>query len=203
MGDTWQIPAKAAHALVGEVPDADDCEITGTLIEVNKAGSGPTLTAVIGVSGQFNVSHGSSALNARIEFDFQPVPGVLPTPGAGASPKSAGGTAEKRRGRGEDVDARGSISKVRMAWRASSLLTEDEDRLKQTLTYELYLERKLPSAPGEGEGGRNAPLPIPEPLPTADESNSWVLYEDPRFHFLHPQGAAIEPPTDQSQYCGT
>jgi len=193
VGDTWQIPPKATHALVGELPDADDYEMTGTLIEVNKAGSGPTLTAVIGVSGQLNLSHGSSALNARIEFVFAPASAVVATPRAGASPKSTGGTAEKRRLRGEDVDARGSISKVRMAWRASSLLTEDEGRLKQTLTYELYLERKLPSAPGEAEGGRNSPLPIPDPLPTADESNSWVLYEDPRFHFLHPQALQLSP----------
>ena len=36
---------------------------------------------------------------------------------------------------------------------------------------------------------------MPDPLPTADESNSWVVYDDPqgRFNFLHPQALSLSP----------
>ena len=116
--------AKAAHSLVGEVPDADDYEMTGTLIEVDKAGSGTNsdgrhrrFRPVQRVPWpQAHSTPGSSSI-------FEPVPAVAANAGSGASPKSAGGAAaEAPAAETRNVDARGSISRVLMAWRASSLL---------------------------------------------------------------------------------
>ena len=96
MGDTWPIPAKAAQSLVGEMPSAEDYEMTGTLIEVRKAGAGTALTAVIGVSGQLNLSYGLSSLNAQIHFVFNPVAGRSRQPPARGPPPSQA-TARPRR----------------------------------------------------------------------------------------------------------
>jgi hypothetical protein len=76
-----------------------------------------------------------------------------------------------------------------MAWTASNTLADDEGRLKQTGTYELNLERRLGAAPNEATGGPNASVTIPDSVPTPDEANSWLVYDDDlgRFHFLHPQ----------------
>ena len=95
VGDTWPIPAKAAQSLVGEMPSAEDYEMTGTLIEVRKAETGTALTAVIGISGQMNLSTGLSSLNAQIHFVFNPVAAVLPAAGSGATPKSGDSPASK------------------------------------------------------------------------------------------------------------
>ena len=61
-------------------------------------------------------------------------------------------------------------------------------QLKQTVTYDLTLERKFPTA-AEAAGGQNAALVVPEPIPAPTEANSWLVYQDPgqRFHFRHPQ----------------
>jgi hypothetical protein len=82
-----------------------------------------------------------------------------------------------------------------MAWRASTALGDDDSRLKQTMTYELHLERKLASPANEATSGENALVP-PETIPADDETNSWVLYEDyplKRFHFRHPQELQVNP----------
>ena len=70
--------------------------MTGSLLEVQKTASGPTLTAVIGITGDFNVSHGPSSLNAEIFFVFNPVAPVPASTGSGASAKSGGTTGGKR-----------------------------------------------------------------------------------------------------------
>ena len=87
VADTWPIPAKAVEGLVGELPGPEDYDMTGTLVEVRKAGAGPALTAVIGISGQMNLpSYGASSLNAQIHFVFSPVAPVPPGAARGASP---------------------------------------------------------------------------------------------------------------------
>jgi hypothetical protein len=197
VSDTWPISRQVAQYLVGELPDAEDYEMTGTLLEVRKTGAGTTLTAVIGVSGQLNVSLGKSMLNAQIHFVFEPAPVVAPPPSSGASPKPADSPTGRGRGQPEEgvVNARGWISRVLMAWTASNELPEDEGRLKQTGTYELNLERRLVVAPNEATGGQNATLTVPDPVPTPDEANSWLVYEDDlgRFHFRHPQELKLNP----------
>ena len=196
VGDTWPISAKAAQTLVGEMPSTEDYEMTGSLIEVRKAGAGTALTAVIGVEGQLNLSTGLSSLKAQIRFDFNATPAVLPLSSSGITPKSVdspSGKAGRRRDEGI-VDARGFISGVRMAWTATNELPEEEGRLKQTTTYELVLERRLSSgASNVADGGQNAPLVVPEPIPVANESNSWLLYQDltDRYYLLHPQNLAV------------
>jgi hypothetical protein len=198
VGDTWKIPARAAYCLVNEVPEADEYEMTGTLVEVHKAVSSPTLTAVIGLTGQFNLSLGMSALNAQIYFDFEPPPVVPPSGNSGASPKTSESAAVKRRGQRDDdvITAQGRVSKVLMAWKVSSTLPSDESRLKLTSTYELHLERKLATQPNEAGASQTTPIAVPNPLPAATPGNSWLVYEDDlgRFHFLHPQELEVQLP---------
>ena len=196
VGDTWPIPAKAVQGLVGEMPGADDYEMTGTLVEVHKAKSGPALTAVIGVSGQMNLaSWGASSLNAQIHFVFNPVAAAAPPVGSGTAPP-AGDSPTGKSGRKPDegiVNARGHISRVLMAWKATNLLPDEEVRLKQTRTYELQLERRLTPVPNDAGDGPNAALAVPKPIPAATEANSWLLYQDSqeRFYLLHPQNLSL------------
>jgi hypothetical protein len=197
VGDTWRISRQAMQCLVNEVPDTEDYEMNGRLIEVRKTGTGTSLTAVIGISGQMNLSHGKSVLNAQIHFVFEPTPAVAPPLDAGASRKPAESAAVKARNKRDAgiINARGRISRVLMAWVASTPLEDDDGRLKQTDTYELDLERRVAPVTSDATGTQNTLLTIPDPLPSADESNSWVLYEDPhgRFHFRHPQELRLEP----------
>ncbi len=73
MGDTWRISVREKiQCIVNEIPDTEDYEMNGRLIEVRKTGRGTSLTAVIGISGQMNLSHGKSMLNAQIHFVFEP-----------------------------------------------------------------------------------------------------------------------------------
>jgi hypothetical protein len=187
--DTWPISPKAAHCLVGELPENTDFELTGTLLEVHRASGTPNLTAVIGVSGQMNLTLGLSSLNARLHFVFKPMEPVLSTSRPEAAPKSP----EKSRSQNDEgiVDARGHIARVLMAWTATNIKPDEEVRLKQTTTYELDLERRLSPASEAIPGGTNTPVAIPETLPVPSEANSWVLYEDNRFHFRHPQELEI------------
>ena len=45
------------------------------------------------------------------------------------------------------------------------------------------------------DGGQNTPLLVPDPIPVANESNSWLLYQDPkeRYYLLHPQNLELSP----------
>jgi hypothetical protein len=196
VGDTWSITRTAAQSLVGEVPEVDDYELTGTLVEVRKAATGPSLTAIIGLSGQMNLSLGLSALKAQLHFVFDPLVIVSPGGGKPSSSKAADDGQGKKREQVDAgvVDARGRIARVLMLWAVTDVLPEGEGRLKQTVTYELNLERRF-KAPNEPASGQNAPLPVPEPPPAPDQANSWLVYEDPqeRFHFLHPQGLVLSP----------
>jgi hypothetical protein len=76
-----------------------------------------------------------------------------------------------------------------MAWVVSNPIDDGDGRLKQTVTYELNLERRRNAVTNDAAGAQNTLLTIPEPLPVADEANSWLVHEDPlgRFHFRHPQ----------------
>ena len=52
--------------------------MTGRLVEVRKTATGTSLTAVIGISGQMDLSHGKSMLNAQLHFVFEPTSAVRP-----------------------------------------------------------------------------------------------------------------------------
>jgi hypothetical protein len=197
VGDTWRISPKATQLLVTELPDTEDYEMNGRLIDVRKSATGTALTAVIGISGQMNLSLGKSVLNAQIHFVFEPAPAVAPSSDSGASARSAESTAVKSRAKNDAgiVNARGWISRVLMAWVVSSPIDDGDGRLKQTVTYELNLERRLSSVTNDAAGTQNTLLPIPDPLPAADQSNSWLVHDDPlgRFHFRHPQELTLSP----------
>ena len=89
VGDSWPISRPVAQCLVGEVPDAAEYQLNGTLVEVRKAASGPNLTAIIDVSGQMNLSLGLSALRAQLHFDFDSAPVAAAAAASTASPKEA------------------------------------------------------------------------------------------------------------------
>ena len=195
VGDTWEIPGHVVKLMWGELPDANDYEMTGTLIEVRKAASGTSLTAVIGISGRFTLHEGPNAFNARIYFTFEPTPAVAPP---AASPKAAESGTRTGAGKRDEgiIDARGWISQALMAQRLESLRPDTDDRLKQSLTHELRLERRrLPITPDVPAGGSNPTLTVPEPPPTANEANSWLVYDDPqgKFHLRHPQELQLSP----------
>jgi hypothetical protein len=196
VGDTWRISREKIQCIVNEVPDAEDYEMTGRLVEVRKTATGTSLTAVIGISGQMDLSHGKSMLNAQLHFVFEPTSAARPASDSVASAKAAESATVKARSKRDEgiVDARGRISRLLMAWVASTPLEDGDGRFKETVTYELDLERRLVPATNDATGTQNTLLTIPDPLPTADESNSWVLYEDPqeRFHFRHPQELRLE-----------
>ena len=197
VGDTWRISREKMQCIVNEIPDAEDYEMTGRLVEVRKTGTGTSLTAVIGISGQMDLSQGKSMLNAQLHFVFEPTSAVRPASDSAASTKAAESPTVKARSKRDEgiVDARGRISRLLMAWVASTPLADGDGRLKETITYELDLERRLVPATNDATATQNTLVTIPDPLPTVDESNSWVLYEDPqeRFHFRHPQSLSLNP----------
>jgi hypothetical protein len=186
--DTWTLTRAAAQALVGQVPEAADFRLEATLTQVERAAQGTVLTAIIDISGVVNLDAGEGAVRARLWFVFEP---LAATPAA--SPRVPSG----RPGTGgvldpEIVEARGFITKVHMTRRLSSPVDED-GRLQQIVTRELQVQRrKTVGAQGSPETDL---LTIPKPPPTADEKNSWLLYDDSpqgRFHLRHPQELAVQ-----------
>jgi hypothetical protein len=191
IGDTWAVPRRVVWALVGDEPADEDYDVTAELVEVRKNQPGTSMTAVIGVKGRFTVPAGPAAINTQVDFTFEPSPFMQPSsgrPGEGVLKDQPPGTATPSgRPVAGVVDAKGHISKVRMAQELTIPLPEDEGRLKQTVTRKLLLERRTPNPAGGAP--EDAPLsPPPDPLNLTPE-NSWLSYEDPegRFHFLHPQ----------------
>jgi hypothetical protein len=181
--------------LVGAPPGEDNYALNGTFAKVvNAAGSEPTQTAVLNISGELDLPTGPSAVGAEIQFTFARAGATPLAPQADAVTKSAGSQLEPRAKKGLEglVAARGWISDVRMALATTiPVLDDDDGRLKQTTTYELVLKRKALTAPPEGSGkAAPAPLNIPDAPPVPNLANSWIVYDDyplGRFHFRHPQ----------------
>jgi hypothetical protein len=192
VGDAWRIPRSDGQKLLGKLPDLGEYALDATLAEVHKAGSGATLTAVIEISGQVELEQGPGAVRARMEFEFEPPPvgtAEIPSPldtRATTKPAAAKG-ADTLAGQKSEVIARGRISKLLMN-RSLWIPIPGDDRLKQIVTRELNLERRL-LTPSSGAGGRATPLPPATTPPAATRANSWVLYDDPqgRFQFQYPQ----------------
>lgn len=178
IGDTWRIPLPATIVILPELPDAEGYSIEGTLVEVHKAQQDRAHEAVMEIQGQFTTIDGPSAVNARMTFLFT---SPVAKPSAEATEKAA----PRPRTNPGLVDARGQITDLRMARVLTSLIPETDGRLQQTTNYELHLARE----PTAGGGDPATLLPLPEDTPKPDETNSWILYDDPagRFHFKHPQ----------------
>ena len=194
VGDTWPISKPAILAMIGAMPVDDDFNLMAELIEVHKSKTGPSMTAVIGVKGQFSIDEEGAAtptaINAQIDFAFEPAASAQdPTarPGAEATKdqqeRAATPSVKAEAGL---FEGRGFVSRLRLA-QATTLPLEGESRLKQSISHELFLERRIPGQ----SGGSPEPglLPLPEASLSLTPANSWLLYDDPqgRFHFLHPQ----------------
>ncbi len=203
VGDTWPITQKAALMLMDDLPDKGAFKLEGKLVDVRKEGQGTALTAIIEISGTLELEFGPGSVKARISFVFEP-----PGPALAADPKApadrpAGARPVRDLGL---VEARGYIAKIHMLRRLITPI-DKAGRLQQITTRELVLARR-PSVPRPTPGaGEMAALSAPVPPPTADENNSWLLYDDPqgRFHFRHPQELEIvvnDPNALELQYVG-
>jgi hypothetical protein len=184
VGDTWPVPRPTARAMIGDMPVDDEFNLMAELVEVHKNKVGSSMTAVIGVKGQFSVVEGPTAINAQVEFTFEPT--AVPRNRSGR-PGDDGTTGQPADGKLLEglYDAKGFISKLRLAQAMTLPLPEGDGRLKQTISRELFLERRT-SSQGDGASGL---LPLPDANFTASPAKTWLLYDDPqeRFHFLHPQ----------------
>ncbi len=189
VGETWEILPTAVQAVSGNLPDEDGYEMTGTLNKVSRSADGASLVAEIGVAGHFDVEGDRSAFNARIEFVFVPQGVFIPKAVA------------KREEASKTLEATGSIKLALLSFVRVSDVPETEGRLKSRIIFELIMERRpLALQPGE-RGAPSAPLEI-QPVPKADEENSWVTYDDPagRFHFRHPQELGPSPTRDPTMH---
>ncbi|MDR3634247.1 MAG: hypothetical protein P4L84_10600, partial [Isosphaeraceae bacterium] len=184
--DPWPIPASAARALLCD-PSARGRSLSAKLVDVRevKASDGRAQwVAVIAISGRTALAMtGDTAVSAELDFTFTPPPPA----GTGAAAKQAG--VDK-----STVDARGSITELRMALSATSPISADpKERLRHITTREYVLQRR-PAPDGA------APLRIPSPPPTPNEANSWLTLvpppdpKVPRFTFRHPQ-ELLPPPS--------
>jgi hypothetical protein len=196
VGDTWHISRESARNLVGDTPDPQDYTLDGTLVEVRKGEKGTAITAKFDIKGQFDASEKQCAVAARIHYIFEPRE-AAPTPvGAAASPKPAESRAKPAE---KIVEARGWVSRVLMTLQAALPIPDTDDRLKETRTFELDLERRRQPASSNVAGdAKNASLSVPALAPNANEANSWLDYEDSqrRFHFRCPQELRLEPQMD-------
>ncbi len=179
--DTWQISRNGALALLGRLPEDGEIQLEGTLVEVRKAAQGTAHEAIVEITGEIDDNLGIGTLDARVTFVFEPPP----APVAVAAPAPGAPAGEDRGRKAGILEARGYISKLQMGRRLSEPIDRD-GRLQRIGTRELILGRRL--LPGTG-GSQVAPLNVPAPPPTADQANSWILYDDPRgrYHLRYPQ----------------
>lgn len=196
VGDTWSVVKAAAWAMIGDLPIGEDYDVTAELIEVHRNKTGNSMTAVIAVKGQFSVAEGPTAINAQIDFTFEPMP-VQQPPTRNASPElprdRPAATDPADRAVTGLFDAKGFISKLRLGQGMTLPLPEGDGRLKQSISRELFVERRVP---GPSNGGSDlALLPLPPASSSPSQANSWLVYDDPkgRFHFQYPQDLKVAP----------
>lgn len=177
VGDRWPVAPSATWALVGEIPSEDGYDVNAELREIRPSTEGGAMTAIIEVTGKFAVEQGPTSVNAQVSFKFVP---------SEAKPAATGalGREPPKEQLGSTYDARGHVTKVRMAQVISSAMPGSE-RLKLTIDRSLILERRTP----DEDGGGGGVLDVPDPLPASTPQNSWLLYDDPlhRFHLKYPQ----------------
>jgi hypothetical protein len=176
VGDKWDITRQAGRVLLGNhVPEDGAFRLEGTLLEVRKAAEGTARTAEFEISGELDLDEGNGAVKARVEFLFEP-PQATPTPA-----KAVQGI----------VDAHGRITKIRMG-RVQWFPIDETGRLRQINSSDVILERRPVKPP-------TVELPPLAKPPVANETNSWVVYDDPkgRFHFRYPQDMMPRPGNPQ------
>ena len=177
IGDRWTISRTGTWALLNESPGRG-APLLGHLEMVQQVADGADWEAIITIDGKVSLPRGDTTVNARVIFKFAPPP---PPDTQGEPTKPATSNAL--------VQARGAITELRMTSVTTTLLS-GSSRLRRITTQQLTLGRQFV--------GTDAPLAIPEPLPTATEENSWLLYDDPDgiFHFRHPQEFQLGPLTN-------
>jgi hypothetical protein len=183
VGDSWRVPASAARALLCD-PSARTRDLSAKLVDVRqeKAGAGagtpPRWVAVIAITGRAVLAMtGDTGLSAELEFTFTP-----PGRGDAAAKAAKGAEADE-----STVEARGSLTELRMAVSATAPVSADpKERRRHITTREFVLQRRPPA---EGALG----LSVPGTPPTPTEANSWLTVmppadpKVPRFTFRHPQ----------------
>ena len=175
IGDSWRVARRGAQALLGE-PGAKGDTLVGKFTELRKEVDGPSLVAVIGVSGRITTPLGESAVNAEILFTFQPEPV--------AKSRLESSPAFNPNGRTNEglIEARGAITEVRMA-RTTSGPLPPPGRLRFQSSREVTMQRQL--------NLENLPSELPKLPPSSkfDGPDSTLMWLDPskRFRLEHPQ----------------
>jgi hypothetical protein len=176
--DSWPLTRAAAQALLGQFADTVDFQLDASLTQIEKAGEGTELAAIIDIEGTLNLEDGDGAVRARIWFVFEPVP----APSTAPKRRSDRPASDAVSNNADVIEARGYISKVHMTRRKATPLDED-GRLQEIVTRELQVQRRKVT---------DEQLDIAQ-KPAANEQNSWPLLDDPqgRFHLRHPQELEI------------
>jgi hypothetical protein len=163
--EAWRVIPTAGQQMLGKPFQSG--VLQAKLTDVKPDPKGGDWTATIRVTGQIVLGSTDTGVNAEFTFTFAP-----PAPGG-----AAGAAASEK----QVVDARGAITKMRIASTSSALIPEQRvtGRLKFTVQRDYTLERQLnPTGP---------PLDPPAKAPQASEENSWLTYRDPKgqFEFRH------------------
>ena len=91
------ITRQAGRALLGiSVPEDGNFQLEGTLVEVRKATSGTTLTAVFEIAGDLDLAEGKGAIKARVEFAFATPPATSPPAATAPAPAATAKRAASR-----------------------------------------------------------------------------------------------------------
>ncbi len=173
IGDTWRVPPKAVQALLGE-PETRAVMFTGKFVGLRRPPVGPTLQAILAVTGKIQTPLAETLVNAEVAFTF-----AVPRPGDDAKKAGAPG--------GDDslIDVRGAVTDLRLARVAQGTVPAAPGGQPQKFRAEqqVVLMRKLG---GLGPVVRGI---APTTTPPATVANSWLTYTDPkgRFSFQHPQ----------------
>jgi hypothetical protein len=176
VGDTWRISRKAVQSLLGE-PELRGDSINGKFVEIRREEKGQARQAVIAINGRIENQVAQTLVNAQLVFRFL-------EPSARPERPDSGIAQPARPPDDSVVDARGSIIELRMARVANGAIPGPGMKpQKFQARQDLILERGPDFRAGEGL------LPVPTTAPKATESNSWLIYKDPknRFAFEHPQ----------------
>ena len=138
--------------------------MTGTLVKVRKAEAGTGSDGRHRYCRPVQSFYRAQLAQRSDSLRFQPSRRPFsPAAGSDAAPKSGDSSAEKVGRRRDEgiIDARGYISRVLMAWKATNVLPDEEGRLSKqdvragTGTAAICHRRMTPN------GGPNAPLPVP------------------------------------------
>jgi hypothetical protein len=176
VGDGWRVPRKAVQVLLGE-PELRGDAIKAKFVEIRREENGQARQAVIDINGRVENQVAETLINARLVFRF-------PDPSARPERLESGVAQPALPVDNSIIDARGSIIELRMARVANGIIAGPGNKPQNfQAQQDLILERGTDPRLAEGL------LAVPSTPPKPTESNSWLIYKDPknRFFFEHPQ----------------